>query len=155
MSIGAGVTVESQIFQRWLFASLPAAAAWLACLREPRADAALQRLPARRLTKASADRGELDSMLELHAAGNHETEAHAMTGALSSGDAKQAALEPPHLQAWAIGLTRATCCAATGGGCCCESSGRPRGCLRRPACFPQCRHALSSLATCHVCSRPV
>jgi len=50
----------------------------------------------------------LDLMLELLSAGDHEAEAHAMTGGLSSDNPNQAALEPPDLHARLIARARAT-----------------------------------------------
>ena len=48
-------------------------------------------------------------MMELQAAGDHETDLCAMTGVVSSGDPEQTAPEPPHLLPRSIALARATC----------------------------------------------
>ena len=49
-------------------------------------------------------------MMELQAAGDHETDLCAMTGVVSSGDPEQTAPEPPHLLPRSIALARATRC---------------------------------------------
>ena len=60
----------------------------------------------------------IGSMLKLQAAGGLESDLHAVSGVVSTGDPKLATVGPPHLLAWSIALARAmrscVCTAAVG-----------------------------------------
>ena len=60
----------------------------------------------------------IGSMLKLQAAGGLESDSHAVSGVVSTGDPMLAAVGPPHLLAWSVALARAmrscVCTAAVG-----------------------------------------